>query len=187
MKNVFRTIVLILALAAASQNLRAQSCVVIMNQNYVCEDPRDFSGEQTWTLKKGEALRVYKEDDYYEYFGPYLAASVEIPLSKCHIVGTVKGERCVTINVANLPLREKPQANAAIFCYDEDYAGSIDPSKFLVNYRRVKGVYGTSYSWKPYYFNKGTRVPYNGKVGNYYKTMIDGIVFYLDASKCTLR
>ena len=187
MKNVLRTIVLMLALVAASQNLRAQSYVVIMNQDFTCEDPRGFDGESTWTLKKGEALRVYKEDNIYQYFGPYTVAYAEIPLSKCHVVGTVKGERCVTINVANLPLREKPKANAAIFCYDEEYAGSVDPSQFLVNYRREKGVYGNSYSWKPYYLNKGTRVPYLGKVGNYYRTKFDGIVFYLDVSKCTLR
>ena len=183
MKKVFKVLLLLLALTTTSQTMQAQSFVVIMNQNYTCENPQ--GGE--WTLKKGQAINVYEEDNAYVYSGPFLASGVEIPVSKCHLPGAVKGEKYLIINVDNLSLREKPSTKSGIYCYDEDYGGTFDPSKFSVNYKKELGVYGTSYSWKPFYFPKGTRIPYLGKSGNFYKTTFDNKVFYVDAKKCTLK
>ena len=188
MKKSMKILLAMLVLSAFVQKTNAQSnkeCVVIMSQNYTCEDPRN--SDATWVLKKGEAIHVYKCDDGYEYSGPYTAASTMIPFSTCHIPGTVRGERYLVINATHLNLREKPSTSSGIYCYDSEYGGSVAPNKFLVNPSRERGVYGTSYSWKPYYLPKGTRMPYLGKSGNFYKTTFNGTTFYVSAKYCLLK
>ena len=185
MKKIFRVFMLLALMLISSANVNAQGMVVIMDGSYSCEDPRN-DGE-TWTFKKGDALLVYNGDgNGYEYSGPYTAASVEIPKNKCHIPGE-HGEKYIVINVNDLNLREGPSTRHKIYCYDEEYAGSIDPSKFLANPRRELGVYGNSYSWRAYHLPKGTCLPYLGKENGFYKTTFDGTVFYVCARYCSLR
>ncbi len=187
MKIAFKFLMVAVALMACSMKANAQQMVVIMSQNYSCDDPRGFDESQKWTLKKGDALLVYKEGNVYNYFGGYTAAFVEIPKRVCHLPGTVSGERYFVINATNLRLREKPSTSSGIYCYDENYGGSVAQLQFLVHPERELGVYGNSYSWKPYYLPKGTRLPYLGKVNGFYKTKFDGQVFYLSAKYCILK
>ena len=186
MKNIMKNL-LFVAFLFSAHSMKAQEMVVVMSQNYTCEDPRGFGEEPKWTLKKGEALHVYKREEGYEYYGPYTAASVILPFRVCHVPGTVKGEKCIIINGTNLRLRQAPSTKSGIYCYDSDYGGSIAQEKFLVHPEKELGVYGTSYSWKPFYLPKGTRLPYLGKVNGFYKTKFRGSVFYLSAKYCLLR
>jgi hypothetical protein len=110
-----------------------------------------------------------------------------LPKSVCRLPGSVRGERYIVINCTNLRLREKPSTSSGIYCYDSDYAGSVAQEQFLLHPEKELGVYGNSYSWKPYYLPKGTRLPYLGKVNGFYKTKFDGTVFYLHSKYCLLK
>jgi len=186
MKNVLKFIITVLILCGSALSMNAQK-VMIMSRTYTCEDPRGFDENATWTLKKGEAILVYPTSDGYEYYGGYTAASVILPKSVCRLPGSVRGERYIVINGTNLRLREKPSTSSGIYCYDSDYAGSVAQEQFLLHPEKELGVYGNSYSWKPYYLPKGTRLPYLGKVNGFYKTKFDGTVFYLHSKYCLLK
>ncbi len=185
-KKLMRLAILFL-LVLVTGKVYGQQMVVIMSSNYTCDDPRGFDETAKWRLKKGDVLNVYKSKDGYEYYGGYTAASVVLPSRVCRLPGSVKGERYIVINATNLRLREKPSLNSGIYCYDEDYGGSIAQNCFLVNPKSEKGTYGNSYSWKEYYLPKGTRLPYLGKQNGFYKTTFDGTVFYVSSKFCLLK
>ncbi len=187
MRNIAKIVLVTLAMLPCTEKLNAQGMIVIMNQRYTCEDPRGFDENSEWTFNKGDALHVYKRDNSYDYYGPYTAACVSIPARFCHIPGTVKGEKYIVVNGTNVRLRQGPSTSSGIYCFDSDYGGSIAQEKFIVNPSKELSTYGNSYSWKPFYFNKGTRLPYLGKVNGFYKTKFDGVIFYISAKYCILK
>ena len=187
MKNIYRITMLLALMMISSMYVSAQELVVIMNEDYTCDDPRGEEGNAGWNFKKGDALHVYKGDNGdYEYFGPYIAANAMIPKNLCHLPGE-RGEKYIVINVENLNLREGPSTRHKIYCYDSEYGGTFDPSKFLANPHSELGVYGNSRSWKAWHLPKGIRMPYLGKENGFYKTSFNNIVFYICAKYCTLK
>ena len=187
MDRIKKSILVLIASLWLPMCMHAQVVVVIMNQDYTCEDPRGFDETSKWVLKKGDALLMYKRRNSYEYYGYYTAASVEIPSRFVRLPGTISGEKYIVINVDDLNLREGPSTTSGIWCYDSDYGGSIAQEQFLKNPRKVLGAYGSKYSWKPYHLPKGTRLPYLGTVNGFYKTKFNGVLFYLSTKYCTLK
>lgn len=175
----------VLAFFGAAGHVDAQEKIVVMSQNYTYEDPR-WGGNQL--LEKGTAIRVYPSESEggYEYFCGYTAASVILPKRVAHLPGTVRGERCIVVNGTNVRLREGPSTKSGIYCYDENNGSSVARQQF----RKVPGVEKTEdmeYHWVPDYLPKGTRLPYLGRVGDFYKTTFDNTVFYIAAKYCLLK
>lgn len=178
MRTAMKCLLLVLTLMVYSQRMSAQEMVVIMSQNYTYDDPR---WNNPATLEKGEVITVYKEGDTYQYFGSYTAASVGIPKHVFHIPGSVRGERCIVINGTHVRLRKGPSTKTGIFCYDANNGSSVARYDFKVKPGKETDADGIKYEWTPFYLDKGTRLPYLGKAGNFYKTSFNGYTFYISA------
>lgn len=173
-----RVIASLAALLVTTASMKAQEFIVVMNQDYSYEDPR---WNHKVTLKKGDVISVLKNDDSYQYYGGYTAASVDIPKHVFHIPGSVKGEKCIVVNGTNVRLREKPSTKSGIYCYDENNGGSVARYKFKLKPGVEVDEDGYQYGWQPYYLDKGTRLPYLGKSNGFYKSTFNGVVFYISA------
>ena len=181
MKRLAIVILLLSAFMSLSVDLKAQSetkeLIVVLNRNYTYEDPRWGSPVE---LKRGEAISVYdKAGASYEYW-PYPAADVAIPKKVAHVPGTVKGECCLIVTTNGLRLLEKPSAQSPYYCYNADSGASVAHNQFVSDKARPA-------DWQPYTYSKGTRLPYKGKQGNFYKTKIGGQEFYISAKQCQLK
>ena len=183
MKKLLILTLLFTATAAIAQTTSKEK-VVIMNRNYVYEDPR---WEQSATLPKGEAIIVQDVGTAYEYW-PYPAADVRIPKNVAHVPGTVKGERYLVINGTNVRLREGPSLRHGYYCINVLSGASVYHNQFVTDKNKPKvDEWGLEAEWEPYYLPKGTRIPYLGRQGDFYKTKIDGVVFYISAKFCLLK
>ena len=189
MKRLAIVMLLLSAFMSLSVDLKAQSetkeLIVVLNKNYTYEDPRWGSPVE---LKRGEAISVYdKAGASYEYW-PYPAADVAIPKKVAHVPGTVKGERCLIVTTNGLRLLEKPSAQSPYYCYNADSGASVAHNQFVSDKARpATDDWGLQADWQPYTYPKGTRLPYKGKQGNFYKTEIDGQEFYISAKQCQLK
>ena len=159
--------------------------VVVMNKNYTYTDPR---WEQDVTLDKGQAITVTDAGgDSYEYW-PYPAADVAIPKKVTHIPGTVKGERCLVINTSKVRFLEKPSAKSRVYCYNVENTASIYHNQFINMSRKPsKDDFGLEAKWDPMTLPRGTKIPYKGKSGNFYKTEINGTTFYISAKQANKK
>jgi len=184
MKNMLRIFLLSMLAMMSVEKINAQQMIVVMNQDYTYNDPR--WEDQKVTLEKGQVISVYKEDGTYQYFGGYTAASVAIPERVFHVPGRAPGEKSIYINATHLRLRQGPSTKYPMFCYDADNASSIARYAFRKAPGKQKDE-DMTYNWKPYYLDKGTRLPYLGKKNGFYKTTFNGEVFYVSAKYCRLN
>ena len=164
----------------------AKEMVVVMSRNYTYEDPR---WGQPVELTKGTAIKVLDEgggDDYY--YWPYPAANVVIPRSVAHVPGKVKGERYLVLTGTNVRLREGPSTKYGYYSYNIASSASVYHNQFITdNNQPAKDDWGLDAEWRPYYLPKGTRLPYLGKQGDFYKTKFNDQVFYISAKFCQLK
>lgn len=187
--NKGRTIVLVLiawmmqATGVMAQD--AKEVVVVMNRNYTYEDPR---WGQPVELMRGEAIKVLDEGSGAYFFWPYPAANVVIPRSVAHVPGKVKGERYIVLTGTNVRLREGPSTKYGYYCYNIASSASVYHNQFITdNNQPAKDDWGLDAEWRPYYLPKGTRLPYLGKQGDFYKTKFNDQVFYISAKFCQLK
>ena len=175
MKRLAIVMLLLSAFMSLSVDLKAQS------------ETKELMGSPV-ELKRGEAISVYdKAGASYEYW-PYPAADVAIPKKVAHVPGTVKGERCLIVTTNGLRLLEKPSAQSPYYCYNADSGASVAHNQFVSdNARPATDDWGLQADWQPYTYPKGTRLLYQGKQGNFYKTKIGGQEFYISAKQCQLK
>ena len=170
MKRLAIVMLLLSAFMSLSVDLKAQSetkeLIVVLNKNYTYEDPRWGSPVE---LKRGEAISVYdKAGASYEYW-PYPAADVAIPKKVAHVPGTAS-------------------AQSPYYCYNADSGASVAHNQFVSDKARpATDDWGLQADWQPYTYPKGTRLLYQGKQGNFYKTKIGGQEFYISAKQCQLK
>lgn len=179
--RLFRTtlgmVLLLLAHAAYAQ----KQLVVVANRNINYEDPRF---ERTGTLERGEAITVSDNGSTYGWWIYPMEPTIDFAKRNFHVPGTVQGELCIVVNGSNVRFRESPSLNAGIYCVDimsgASYfqKGFIKDSQVKREYRDSEGILRC---WDPIYLPKGTRLPYKGKVGEFYKTAFDGYTLYISA------
>lgn len=184
------TRILLLALLACASCLvtlaqEQRTIVVVMNNDYTYTDPR---WEQNVTLERGYAFTVNdSEGDDYDYW-PYPAADVAIPKNVTHIPGTAKGERCLVINTSKVRFLEKPSAKSRALCYNVASTASVYHIQFInMNKKPRKDDFGLAAEWDPMTLPRGTKIPYKGKSGNYYKTEINGYTLYIPQKQARLK
>lgn len=180
---------LLIACMIQSANVMAQDAkevVVVTNRNYTYDDPR---WSQPVELPKGTAIKVLDEgggDDYY--YWPYPAANVVIPRNVAHVPGYIKGERYLVLTGTNVRLREGPSTKYGYYCYNIASSASVYHNQFISDTNQPsKDDWGLEAEWRPYYLPKGTRLPYLGKQGDFYKTKFNNQVFYISAKFCVLK
>lgn len=158
--------------------------VVVMKHNYTYEDPR--WGEPV-EIVKGEAITVIPSSKSTYQYWPYPAADVEIPKKVTRLPGEA-GEQYIVLNGTNIRFREGPSTNYGYYCINTQSSASVYHNQFIKNPSAVKtDNWGLTAEWEPYYLPKGTRLPYLGKKNGFYKTKLDGIVFYVSAKFCLLK
>ncbi len=175
-----RLLLPILFLILSSSTPLLAQIVVVANKTVKYEDPR-WGGEQS--LNKGEAITVsYDGGSEYEWW-LYPAAFAVLPKKDFHIPGSVRGEKCIVVNGTNVRFREKPSTQSGILCYDIDSGASTYSVNFVQqsHIQRHLKIDGCPVYWDPYYLPKGTRLPYKGKSGNFYKTEFNGMILYISA------
>ena len=174
---------MLLLLLIGSNQIYAQAkiLIVVPNKDIKYEDPR-WGGEQT--LEKGYAISVLDDEESSYSWWLYPAAKVDLDKVNLHIPGTVPGEKCIVINGTKVRFREKPSTKSGILCYDIDSGASYYSVEFVKqeSTERHLTVDGISVYWDPYYLPKGTRLPYKGKEGDFYKTEFNGRTLYISAS-----
>ena len=127
------------------------------------------------------------EGDDYDYW-PYPAANVAIPKNVTHIPGTATGERCLVINTSKVRFLEKPSAKSRALCYNVASTASVYHIQFInMNKKPRKDDFGLAAEWDPMTLPRGTKIPYKGKSGNYYKTEINGYTLYIPAKQARLK
>ena len=178
----------VMAFFCQAVNVMAQGepkeIVVIMKKNYTYEDPR---WSQPVTLEKGEAITVMSDGDSNYNYWPYPAADVEIPKSVARLPGS-NGEHYLLLNGTNVRLREGPSTNYGYYCYNVASSASVYHNQFIHDRNKPKtDNWGLTAEWEPYYLPKGTKLPYLGKKNGFYKTMFNGIQFYISAKYCLLK
>lgn len=163
----------------ASTPLLAQ-IVVVANKTVEYEDPR---WQGNGSLEKGEAITVSDDGGSDYQWWLYPAAFAELPKKDFHIPGSVAGEKCIVINGTNVRFREKPSTQSGILCYNIDSGASTYSIDFIKQslIQRHMQIDGFLVYWDPYYLPKGTRLPYKGKTGSFYKTEFNGMVLYISA------
>lgn len=177
------------ALAAFPIGAKAQSepkeLVVVMSRNYTYEDPRWLSPVE---LKRGEAIVVQDQEGASYDFWPYPAADVAIPKRVTRLPGAVKGERYLVLTVSNARLLQSPSAQSPYYCYNVESSASVYHNQFVSDGNRPKtDEWGLEAEWQPVTYPKGTRLPYKGKQGGFFKTKIGTLEFFISARHCQLR
>jgi hypothetical protein len=163
---------------------QAKEIVVVMNRNYTYDDPRD--GDEM-VLAKGKAISVWNvPGGDYEYW-PYPIGKVLIPKKAAHVLGTINGERYIVLNSAGVRLREGPSTQYGYYCVNSASGASVYHYKFVHDNKPLVDDWGLKADWTPYTLPKGTRLPYLGKQGNFYKTKFNGQVFYVSAKYSLLK
>ena len=162
-----------------------QGIVMIVDKEYSCPDPR--IEDSTWTFHKGDAVHVFPTDNGYDYFGPYTAACVSLPKDLCHLPGSVRGEKCIVVNATKVRLRQGPSTQSGIYCIDALQTGSVSHAQFRPKQGKEVDADGNVSEWIQFFFNKGTRLPYLGKFGAFYKSRFNDIEFYISAKHTYLR
>jgi len=184
MKSLIKYVLLLcLSLHAISSD--AQGYVMIANYDYSCPDPRNENS--TWEIHKGDALHVYARENSYDYFGPYTAACVSLPKDLLRLPGSVRGEKCIVVNGTKVNLREGPSTKTGIYCLNILYSGSVSQDEFRSKPGKEYGEDGYVAEWLPFFFNKGTRLPYLGKYGNFYKSKFNNVEFYISSKFSYIR
>ena len=188
MKKTKVLLLLVIALFCQTVNVMAQGeekvIVVVLKRNYTYEDPR---WSQPVTLEKGKAITVNSDGSSTYNYWPYPAADVSIPKDVARLPGS-NGEHYIIINGTNVRFREGPSTNYGYYCYNAASGASVYHNQFIHDNKKPKtDDWGIMADWKPYYLPKGTRLPYLGKAKGFYKTMFNGVVFYISAKYCLLK
>ncbi len=159
----------ILVLVVMPYKTSAQSKVIVMNSNYYSEIEADYC--DIGNMTKGSAW-VISDFEYKEY-GHYSAGNVfaggmmsgYIPKSKAYLCGS-QGERCIVLNGTNINFRESPSINARCLYYD-----ACNPAKFA--------NHAIDPDMGKVRLPKGSKLPYYGTVGNWYKSNLEGNTIYI--------
>ena len=180
MKKLMTTMLLLLLTGGSQLYAQAKHLVVVANKDIQYEDPR-WGSEQT--LEEGRAISVADDGEGYYSWWIYPAANVNLDKENLHIPGTKQGEKCIIINGTNVRFREKPSTKSGILCYNTDSGASYYSIEFVkqASTQRHMTVDGQPVYWDPYYLPKGTRLPYKGKEGDFYKTEFNGFTLYISA------
>ena len=185
--NILRLAVLALMLSMTLTGMaQAPSVVVVvMNRDYTYQDPRFMC---SGVLSKGDAFSVENIKGANYRWWLYPAANIDFPKRVAHIPGTVKGEKCIVITGTNVRFREKPSTNAGVLCDNVASTASSYHRAFISLDNPPKtDEWGLEAEWHPYYLAKGTRLPYKGKEGDFYKTEFNGMTLYISARYCKLK
>ena len=186
MKKTLLLLLTMLAVGNVISFAQNKVLVVVANRNVSYEDPRWGNNN---TITKGKAISVIDDgSNQYEWW-LYPAADVILAKKDFHVPGSIKGEKCIVINGTNVRFREKPSLQAGILCYNIEHAGSTYHIEFVKQSSVQKNlrVDGVPVFWDPYYLPKGTRLPYKGRVGDFYKTELNGMTLYISAKYCSLK
>ena len=178
MKKILFIMMAMLAMGSMDVFSQSNVIVVIANKNVVYEDPR-WGGEQS--ISKGQAISVSNTTGTHYQWWPYPAADVSLAKKQFHIPGTWKGEKCIVINGTNVRFREKASLQSGILCYNTASGASYYQTGFIEDSSVKKEIIeeGSIVYWDPYYLPKGTRLPYKGKEGDFYKTELNGMTLYI--------
>ena len=183
-KVILLSVIAFFCVAANVMAQESKQIVVVMKRNYTYDDPR---WSMQVTLKKGQAIEVVNEKGAYYDYWPYPAANVAIPKSVTRLPGS-NGEHYLVLNGTNVRLREGPSTSYGYYCYNAASGASVYHNQFIRDNNKPKtDDWGVMADWEPYYLPKGTRLPYLGKVKDFYKTKFDGVVFYISAKYCLLK
>lgn len=187
MKRIIFLLLTMLTVGSVTSTAQEKVIVVVPNHDVKYEDPR-FGSEGT--LTKGEAISVNDDGSGDYRWWPYPAADVSLSRKDFHIPGMVKGEKYIVINGTNVRFREKPSLQSGILCYNTDSSASYYSIEFVSQssiQRHYKDADGFPIYWDPYYLPKGTRLPYLGKAGSFFKTSFNGMTLYISSKYSYVR